>query len=83
MNAKWLLQLGILDVTALNPALYENIFWTDFAKISHSAFGLSSQFKLTIKEKRKFYLSNQPEKKQKAKRLNLQFALIIMEKRGN
>ena len=24
-------------MTGLNPALHENVFWTDFAKISHSA----------------------------------------------
>ena len=39
MIAKWLDQLGILDMTGLNPALYENVFWTDFAKISHSELG--------------------------------------------
>ena len=37
MIAKWLWHLEILDVTGLNPALHENVFWTDFAKISHSA----------------------------------------------
>ena len=29
------LTLKILDMTGLNPALHENVFWTDFAKISH------------------------------------------------
>ena len=38
MIAKWLWHLKILDVTGLNPALHENVFWTDFAKISHSAY---------------------------------------------
>ena len=36
MIAKLLWHLKILDVTGLNPALHENVFWTDFAKISHS-----------------------------------------------
>ena len=42
MIAKWLWHLKIMDVTGLNPALHENVFWTDFAKISHSELAFSN-----------------------------------------